>query len=258
MPNALITGGSSGIGLELAKQLAQQGHDILIAADDRAELNAAREQIQAGRVEICACDLATRAGVETLYAAAKAFGPIDILCCNAGVGVYGKFQETALDDELRMIALNDVSVVHLVKLCLPEMLLRKSGKILITSSIAGAAPDPFLVVYAATKAFLLHFAEGLRHDVKDSGVTVTALMPGPTDTEFFQRADMMDAKVVQDGKLDDPADVAKDAIEALMAGKDHVVAGSLKNKMQVGMSRVSPMPVNTAMSGKQTGPAKGH
>ena len=136
------------------------------------------------------------------------------------------------------------------------MVKRGAGRILITSSIAATMPGPYELVYAASKAFDLSFAEGLRYELKDTGVTVTALMPGPTDTNFFERAGMTDTKVAQ-GTKDDPAQVAKDGFEALMAGKDKVVAGSAKNKVQAAAARVMPDPAKAAMHGKLSEPGSG-
>lgn len=166
--------------------------------------------------------------------------PDDIPAFNAGVGVGGDFARgTDLRDELTLIALNVVSPVHLAKRALPDMVGRGRGRVLFTSSIAATMPAPFEAVYGASKAFLLSFAEALRNELKDTGVTVTALMPGPTDTNFFHRAGMDDTKAGA-GKKDDPAEVARQGFEALMAGKDHVVAGSLKTKLMGAANEALP------------------
>ncbi len=183
-------------------------------------------------------DLATYDGVEQAYAAA-ARGRLDAVAINAGVGVSGPFHETDLRDELRMIDLNVTSSVHLAKRAIPGMRARGEGRILFTSSIAALMPSPFEAVYGATKSFLYSFAEALRNELKDTGVTVTALLPGPTDTNFFERAGMQDTKAGS-SKKDDPEQVARQGFEALMAGKDHVVAGSLKTKAQAAV--VSQLP----------------
>jgi short-subunit dehydrogenase len=166
---------------------------------------------------------------------------IDALVNNAGVGVFGEFgEETDLNDELAMIQLNVVSVVHLTKLFLPLMIKRGSGKILITASIVAITSNPLLTVYAGTKAFDYIFAEGLRDEVKDKGITVTALLPGGTNTNFFKRARMEDTELWKHrDSLADPVDVAKEAFKALMDNKDHVIAG-FKNKVQAAIADVMP------------------
>ncbi len=255
-PLALITGASSGIGYELAREFARNGYDVILAADHQGRLLEAAQGIRSAapeaRVETVTCDLSVREGVEGLWEAARAIGPVDVLAANAGVGVWGDFRDTDLEAELRLIQLNAVSVVHITKLALRDMLDRDSGKILITASVDSTTPDPFLVVYAATKAFVLSFAEGIREDLKDTGITVTALMPGPTDTNFFRRAGMEQAKVA-DMKKSDPAEVAREAYAALMRGDDHTVIGG-KNKMQVVMSKLASDPMKAKMTGKMTGP----
>lgn len=239
-PLAVVTGASNGIGYELAKQFAQNGFDLLVTAtgshlDDAVP---AFESLGA-KVETVKADLATYEGVETLYNKIKATGAVDAIAINAGVGVGGAFTETDLQEELNLIDLNIVSSVHLAKRVVKDMVDRGSGKILFTSSIASLMPGPFEAVYAASKAFLRSFSEALRNELKDTGVTVTALMPGPTDTNFFHRADMDDTKVGA-GKKDDPAEVAKQGFEALMAGKDSVLAESLMTKIQGTISSILP------------------
>ncbi len=241
-PLAVVTGASSGIGYDLATQFAQHGFDLLIAAEDQgiAEAAHAFEGLGAG-VESLQVDLATYDGVEELYGKITASDrPVEALALNAGVGVGGDFARgTDLRDELKLIALNVTSSVHLAKRVLPDMVGRGNGRVLFTASIAATMPAPFEAVYGASKAFLLSFAEALRNELKDTGVTVTALMPGPTDTNFFHRAGMDDTKAGA-GKKDDPAEVARQGFEALMAGKDHVVAGSLKSKLSGAANEVLP------------------
>ena len=185
--------------------------------------------------------MATYDGVEALYGKIQATGrPVEAIAINAGVGVGGEFaHETDLKDELNLINLNVVSTVHLAKRVVKDMVDRGKGRILFTSSIAALMPGPFEAVYAASKAFIHSFAEGIRNELKDTGVTVTSLMPGPTDTNFFHRAGMDDTKAGAKQK-DDPADVAKQGFEALMAGKDAVIAGSLMTKLQGNVSKVLP------------------
>ena len=240
-PLAVVTGGSSGIGLELAKQFARNGFDLLLCAEDDDLDGAAREVEALGAaVDAVRADLATYDGVEALYARVQGAGrPVDALALNAGVGLGGPFVETPLEDELRLIGLNVASTVHLAKRVLPDMVARGQGRVLVTASIAAQIPGAFAAVYNASKAFDLHFAEAVRNELKDTGVTVTALMPGATDTEFFERADMEDTSVAQ-GSLEDPADVARQGFEALMAGDDHVVGGGLKTKLQSVVANVLP------------------
>jgi len=241
-PLAVVTGASNGIGYELAKQFAQNGFDLLVTSTGPSinEAAIAFEKLGA-QVETVQADLATYDGVETLYNKIKATGrSVDAIAINAGVGVGGDFaRETDLKDELNLINLNVVSSVHLAKRVVKDMVDCHQGRILFTSSIAALMPGPFEAVYAASKAFLHSFSEALRNELKDTGVTVTSLMPGPTDTNFFHRAQMDDTKAGADRK-DDPAMVAKQGFEALMAGKDSIVAGSLKTKLMGTVSKVLP------------------
>lgn len=255
-PLAVVTGASNGIGYELAKQFAQNGFDLLVTSTDDKILDVAQTFHQAGaNVETVQVDLATYDGVETLYNKIKATGrPVEAIAINAGVGVGGEFaHETDLQDELNLINLNVVSSVHLAKRVVKDMVDRGEGRILFTASIAALMPGPFEAVYAASKAFIHSFAEGIRNELKDTDVTVTSLMPGPTDTNFFQRAGMDDTKVGA-SKKDDPAEVAKQGFEALMAGKDAVIAGSPMTKLQGNVSKVLPDPVNAALHRQLTEP----
>lgn len=244
---AVVTGASSGIGYELAKQFAQNGFDVLVTAEDAGITQAASEiQALGAHVETVQVDLATYDGVETLYNAIKATGrPVDAVAINAGVGLGGPFVETDLQQELNMINLNVVSTVHLAKHMVKDMVARGQGRILFTSSIAALMPGPFEAVYAASKSFIQSFSEALRNELKDAGITVTALQPGPTDTNFFHRADMDDTKAGA-SKKDDAEQVAKQGFESLMAGDDHVVAGSLKTKVQAAVTNVLPSTANAA------------
>jgi len=255
---AVVTGASSGIGYELAAQFAGHGFDVLVVAEDTGIGDAAqRLRANGSEVESLQADLATFEGVEKLCDKLRASGrTLDAVAINAGVGVWGPFAETELKAHLNLINLNVVSAVHLTHRLLREMLPRREGRILFTSSIAATAPGPYMSTYNASKAFLKSFAEALREELKDTGITVTALMPGPTDTNFFGRAHMEDTKLGQ-GKKDDPAEVAKEGFEALMAGQDHVVAGSFKNKIQATASHVLPDTVTAAMHRKESEPGSG-
>lgn len=248
-PLALVTGASSGIGLELARVFLQNGFDLLIAAEDPGIEQAKAELSQPGAlVDSLQVDLATYDGVERLYQRAQQLGrPVDVLAVNAGVGVGGDFaRETDLKAELNLIQLNITSAVHLTKRVVRDMVARGEGRILFTSSIAAVLPAPLEAVYGASKAFLSSFSDALRNELKDVGITVTALMPGPTETNFFHRAGMDDTRVGRQEK-DDPAQVAKEGFDALMAGKDKVVAGSLTNKLMAASTRVLPDAAKTAM-----------
>jgi short-subunit dehydrogenase len=256
---AVVTGASAGIGLELARQCVEHGQDVLICAEDAAIRTVASE-LGAGQeaaVEPLVADLATYQGVEGLARAIERGGrPVDALLLNAGIGVGGAFLDTPLEEELRMIALNVTSVVHLAKRVLPAMVARGQGRVLITASVASTAPAPYLAVYGATKAFVLSLAEALRVELADSGVTVTALQPGATDTDFFARAGMEDTKVAQ-SKKDDPAEVARAGFEAMMAGKESVIASSLKSKLQGLANEITPEAVKARVQAKQTRPGSG-
>lgn len=255
-PLAVVTGASSGIGYELAKQFVQHGFDLLIASASPKITDAERDLKALGsEVESVQADLATYDGVEALYNKIKSTGrPLDSVVINAGVGVSGDFtRDTDLSAELNLINLNVVSPVHLTKLVAKDMVAQGRGRILFTSSIAGTMPAPFEAVYGASKAFLTSFAQAIRNELKDTGVTVTALMPGATETNFFHRAGMDDTKLVASEK-DDPAEVAREGFEALIAGKDHVVAGSLKNKVQAAAGHALPDTVVAEMHRKHSEP----
>jgi short-subunit dehydrogenase len=256
---ALVTGASSGIGRELATQFAEHDFDLIVAAEDDAihaladELEALGVSAQAVQVDLAAAD-----GVDVLYRRVTAAGrPLDAVALNAGIGAGGAFAtDTTLDDELRLIDLNVRSTVHLAKHVVRDMIDRDHGRILFTSSIASTMPGSYQAVYNASKSFVQSFALALRDELRDTAVTVTALMPGPTDTEFFERADMLDTRVGA-GKKDDPADVARDGFEALMAGEERVVSASLTTKLQGRESRLLPDSAKAAMHRKMAEPGSG-
>ncbi len=203
-------------------------------------------------------DLANYDGVETLYSKIKETNrPVDAIAINAGVGVGGEFVQTDLQEELNLIELNVASTVHLAKRIVKDMVARGQGRILFTSSIVSQMPSPFQAVYAASKAFVHSFSEAIRNELKDSGVTVTALMPGATETNFFHRAGLDDTKVGTE-KKDDPAEVAKQGFEALMAGKDSVLAESLKTKIQGTISQLLPDTVTAEQNRKLNQPGSAH
>lgn len=254
-PFAVVTGASSGIGFELARQCIEHDFDLLICADDEGIHQAAHHLGEAGALVQAVCaDLSTFDGCEKLVDAVNASGRhLDALLLNAGVGVGGAFLTNDLEDELRMIDLNVGSVIHLAKRLVPRMVNRGKGRVLITASVASTSPAPYLAVYGATKAFDLSFAEALRYELADTGVTVTALQPGATETEFFERAEMENTKVAQREK-DDPAEVAKLGFEAMMEGKDKVIAASLKAKLEGLAGEILPETVKARMQGSQTRP----
>ncbi|MES2893092.1 MAG: SDR family oxidoreductase [Bacteroidota bacterium] len=253
----LITGGTSGIGLELAKLFARDGHNLVIVARSEDELRDTATDLQnqfgVQVIQIARDLMETNAPFE-LYEEVKSQGlTIDILVNNAGQGQYGEFINTDIEREIAIIQLNVTSVVVLTKLFLKEMVARNTGKILNVTSVAGKVPGPLQSVYHGTKAFAHSFTEAIRSELKDTGITVTSLLPGATDTDFFKKADMLEAKNVKEGSLADPADVAKDGYEALMKGDDMVVSG-FKNKVQVAMSNIAPDRFVAGMVQKQQEP----
>jgi short-subunit dehydrogenase len=257
---AVVTGASSGIGFELAKQFAQHDFDLIIAAEDNAIHDAATalQSLGDARVDAVQVDLAADGGVDELYRRIIAEGrPVDAVALNAGIGAGGAFAtDTTLEDELRLIDLNVRSTVHLAKYVVRDMVDRDHGRILFTSSIASTMPGAFQAVYNASKSFVQSFALALRNELKDTDVTVTSLMPGPTETEFFERADMLDTKVGSSDK-DDPAHVARDGFDALMAGDERVVSASLSTKLQGRGSRLLPDSAKAALHRKMAEPGSG-
>jgi uncharacterized protein len=254
-PFAIVTGASSGIGYELAKLCAENGYDLLVAAD-KPEIKEAAEAFRALGVEVEALetDLATLEGVDKLYAAAKG-RPVDALLANAGHGLGKGFLEQNFDEVRHVIDTNITGTVYLLQKVGREMRARGQGRILITGSIAGYMPGTYQAVYNGTKAFIDSFSFALRAELKDTGVTVTCLMPGATETDFFERADMLDTKVGQQEK-DDPAKVAKDGFEAMLNGEGDVVSG-WKNKLQTTLATVTPSGVLAEQHRKLAEPGSG-
>ena len=237
-PLAIVTGASAGIGYELAKCCAQQGFDLLVAADQSAIHDAAQDFRALGAaVEAIEADLATLDGVDRLYATTQG-RPVEALLANAGHGLGHAFLDQPFEEVRHVIDTNITGTLYLIQKVGREMRARGQGRILITGSIAGFMPGTFQAVYNGTKAFLNSFSFALRSEMQDTGVTVTCLMPGPTETEFFERADMLDTQVGQQEK-DNPADVAKIGFEAMMKCEGDVVSG-WKNKLHSALANVTP------------------
>lgn len=234
-----ITGASTGIGLELAKLAAKDGYDLLVAADTPFVTASAALHNLGLSVETLEVDLATIEGVDRLLAATTS-RPVDLLCANAGHGLGRAFLDQDVTEWRHVIDTNVTGTIYLLQKVLREMVARNDGKILITGSIAGFIPGSFQAVYNGTKAFVDNFTDAIRNEIKDTaGVTLTTLMPGPVETEFFKRGDMMDTAVGTDDHKSDPADVAKDGYEAMMAGKASIVSG-WKNKVQQAVANIMP------------------
>jgi short-subunit dehydrogenase len=253
---ALITGATEGIGYELAKLIAQDGYNLIIVARSANDLDARAKEFRAQygiNVVPIAKDLfQADAGFE-LYNEVAAQGlQVDILVNDAGQGQYGLFVEQDLRRLLDIIQLNVASLTILTQLFLKDMVARNEGKILQLASIASELPGPWQAVYHATKAYVLHLTEALIQELKDTNVTMTALQPGATDTDFFNKADMLESKIL-DSKLSDPAEVAKDGYKALMKGDDKIVSG-MKNKVMVAASNVMPDTVVAAQMDKMQEP----
>lgn len=257
-PLAAVTGASSGIGLELARQFADHGFDLVVNAED-AELAAAADDLRRRGVGVVAvrADLRDPAGVREVYAAIQADGrPLEAIALNAGVGQGGAFIDTDIEDDREIIELNVLSTVHLAKLVLRDMVAANRGRVLVTSSIASEMPGSFQAIYNASKSFLQSFTEALQNELKDSAVTLTTLMPGPTETEFFDRAEMQDTRVGSSEK-DDPAQVAERGFEALMSGRARVVGGGIMTRVQEAASKVMPDRVKAAMHRQMAEPGSG-
>jgi len=255
---ALITGATEGIGYELAKLFARDGYNLIIVARHEDELKNKAAEFSKHNIDVItiAKDLFNRENAFALCAEVQSRNiHVDVLVNNAGQGVYGLFKDTELQRELEIVDLNIASTIILTKHFSKQMLARNYGKILNLASIAGKTPGPWQSVYHATKAFVYSFSESIRHELKENNITVTALLPGATDTDFFSKADMLQSAVVQDkSSLADPADVAKDGYDALMSGKDKIISG-FKNKAMIGMSNILPDTAVAAMMDTQQKPA---
>jgi short-subunit dehydrogenase len=253
---AVVTGASSGIGFELAKIAAENGFDLVIAADEPQIEDAANElRAFGGGVRAIEVDLATPEGVEDLDELLRSGPDVDALFANAGRGLGKAFLDQTFEDWCHVIDTNITGTLYLIQKVGGRMRARRSGKILITGSIAGYMPGSFQAVYNGSKAFIDSFAFALREELKDSGVSVTCLMPGATETNFFKRADMLDTKVATD-KKDDPAAVAKTGFDAMMSGEGGVVSG-WKNKVQSTLANVTPAETLAEQHRKMAAPGSG-
>src|SRR3954468_15327732 len=250
---ALVTGASSGIGLELARCCAENGFDLVVVADE-PQVHEAADDLRASGAEVEAveADLATTEGVDRFLSAVNGRA-VDVLIANAGRGLGGAFLDQKFDRIRRVLDTNVTGTLYLVHKVGREMRVRGSGRILITGSIAGFLPGTYQAAYNGSKALLDSFAFALRAELKDSGVTVTCLMPGATETDFFERADMLDTKIGQ-SKKDDPAEVARTGFDAMMRGDGDVVTGWM-NKLRSAIANVTPASILAEMHRGMAQPA---
>jgi short-subunit dehydrogenase len=254
---ALITGATSGIGYELAKKLAQDGFNLIIVARDEKQLKKVTAEFTKFNVAVnpLAIDLFQMNAAKEVYDFTRQMNiNVDILVNDAGQGEYGKFVETDLQRQLDIIQLNVASLVSLTWYFLKDMVNRNEGRILQLGSEVSKIPSPFLSVYAATKAFVLSFTEAIINELKDTNVSMTLLIPGATDTDFFDKAGMEDTKTYREKKLESPADVAADAYEALMKGERRIIASNAK--MNIAMAAVTPDNLNAAKMRKEMEPSE--
>jgi uncharacterized protein len=240
---ALITGATGGIGLELARCFARDGYQLILVARRAAELNALAQRFVQDhkiKVETISADLSEPRSADELVAEIGRRGlRVDVLVNNAGYGQYGAFIETDADAELRMINLNMVTLTRLSKLLLPGMVARRWGKIMNVASTAAFMPGPLMAVYYASKAYVLSLSEALNEELRGSGVSVTALCPGPTQTDFQARAKMEDTRLMQSRQVMDAATVAQIGYEALMRSQPLVIPGRM-NRLQAFATRLLP------------------
>ena len=252
---ALVTGASTGIGFELARCCVEDGHDVIVVADE-PEIEAAAAKLREGGASVDAvqADLGSESGVETLWSRVKD-RPVDYYLANAGVGLGHAFLDQDWAEIKRVIDLNVTGNTALLHTIGGQMRARNEGAILITSSIAGRLPGSFQAVYNATKAYLESLSWALRDELKETGVSVTCLMPGPTDTEFFDRAHMENTPVGEDDTKDDPAMVARKGYEAMLKGSSGVTTGFM-NKVQAAFAGVIPDSVLAQMHRRMADPEK--
>jgi len=253
-PLALVTGASTGIGYELAKCCAQNGFDLVVVADEPKIMQAAGEFRALGAmVEAVEADLASLDGVDKFYSAAKRLNrPVEALLANAGRGLGNAFLDQDFADIRHVVDTNVTGTIYLIHKIGRDMRARGHGRILITGSIAGLMPGTYNAVYNASKAFLDSFSYALRHELSGAGVTVSCLMPGATETDFFERADLMDTKIGT-AKKDDAADVARQGFEAMMKGDGQVITG-WHNKLQAAIAHITPSDTLAEMHRKKAQP----
>ena len=254
---AVVTGASTGIGRELARIAASKGYDLIIAADEPPINDIAAELRRDGRdIEAIEADLSTQEGVDHLLEAIEASGrSVDLLMANAGRGLGKGFLDQDFAAARKVVDTNIVGTIYLVQQVGNLMRSRGEGRILLTGSIAGFMPGSYQAVYNGTKAFINSFSFALREELKDTGITVSCLMPGATETEFFKRADLMDTSIGQAEK-DDPAEVAKIGFDAMMDGEGDVVSG-WKNKLQAAVANVTAASVLAHQHAKMAEPGSG-
>lgn len=256
-PLAMVTGGSAGIGLELAKQFARHGYDVAIsgssdkvfaAADSLKELGTDAYPFQA--------DASTYDGVEAFWQfVADLDRPLEAAALNVGIARGGAFVDNALEDELTIIAINITGTVHMAKRVVQHMVANGGGRILIVSSVSATTPTPFETVYGPSKAFGFSFAEGLREELRDTGVSVTALLPGATNSDFHANAGMGNTKYGDNSWKNDKALVARQGFEALMNGDDHVVGGDARTRQIAIDNRTTAETIKAARHAEGTRPA---
>lgn len=245
MTTALITGASSGIGEEFAKQLAAKETDLILVARSQEKLEKLASKLQqqhSVNAEVIVQDLTEPAAGKIVFESIQQKGlTVDLLINNAGFGDYGDFSDRDLTKQLAMIQLNIMAVTELTGLFLPLMKQRGHGAIVNLSSIAGFQPLPYMSVYAATKAFILSFTESLWAENKNTGVRILAVCPGPTESDFFDKADFPDSMAESQSKLmTPPKDVVAEALKALNKGQSNIVTGGLPNQIIVNLPRFAP------------------
>ncbi len=257
---ALVTGASNGIGYQLAKQLAEDGYDLVIAAKEQELTAQAARDFKALGVEVTSYvgDLSKFDDNMALWRTVESTGkPVDVACINAGLGESGHFEQTSLEQEMEIVGLNCGHSVHMAKHVVQQMVPRGKGKILFTSSIVGEMLAPGESVYGASKAFVLQLAKNLRYELKDKGITITALQPGPVDTNFFNAANAGDTKAGTEAKKqNEPEDVARIGLKALFAGEEHVYAASIMVKVQGALMGVIPEALQAKAHEKMMEPAE--
>jgi uncharacterized protein len=255
---ALVTGGTSGIGYELAKLLAQNGYNLVIVARSAERLQEISKEFQQYGVNVLPIDkdLSSSSSAQEIFDELTSAGiAIEVLVNNAAQGQKGNFSDVDLERHVELIQINITSLVCLTKLFVDRMIARGSGKILNLASVVSKTPAPEFSIYAASKAFVLSFSEALAKELANTNITVTALLPGRTDTDFFYKADMTDTKEYQDHALADPAKVAKDGYDALMGGDSRVISG-VQNKVMVGMMNTMPDASNAEKMQKNMQPSE--